>query len=151
MIKLTRHPIDLNALLTELQDDGSGGVVLFLGRVRNHSNGQTVAGLAYEAFEEMAVAQLKKIESEARAKWPVRAMSIHHRLGEMRIGDLSVAVAVACAHRSEAFAACKFAIDTLKVNVPIWKKEFREDGSFWVEGALPNMTKPADKNAEIGK
>jgi len=148
MVQLTRHPIDLNVLLAEVQDDGSGGVVLFLGRVRNHSNGQRVTGLSYEAFEEMAEAQLRKIETQARERWPVRALSIHHRLGEMRIGDISVAVAVACAHRSEAFAACKFAIDRLKVKVPIWKKEIREDGSFWFEGALPDAKNQADKNLE---
>jgi len=145
MVKLTRNPIDVTELLSEVEDDGSGGVVLFLGRVRNHSNGQEVTGLSYEAFEEMAQAQLLKIEEEVRRKWPVRAMSIQHRFGEMRIGDISVAIAVACAHRNEAFDACKFAIDTLKVKVPIWKKEFREDGSFWVEGALPTIT---DKNPE---
>ena len=145
MVKLTRNPIDVLELLSEVEDDGSGGVVLFLGRVRNHSNGQKVTGLSYEAFEEMAQAQLSKIEEEVRRNWPVRGVSIHHRFGEMRIGDISVAIAVACAHRNEAFAACKFAIDTLKVKVPIWKKEFREDGSFWVEGALPTIT---DKNPE---
>jgi molybdopterin synthase catalytic subunit len=145
MIKLTRDPIDVAELLAEVEDDGSGGVVLFLGRVRNHSNGQKVSGISYEAFEEMAEAQLSKIEEEASQKWPVRAMSIHHRFGEMRVGDVSVAIAVACAHRKDAFAACRFAIDTIKIKVPIWKKEFREDGSFWVEGALPSIT---DKNLE---
>jgi len=138
MVKLTRNPIEVAALLAEVADDGSGGVVLFLGRVRDHSHGQKVRGLSYEAFEEMATAQLLKIEEEARRQWPVRAMSIHHRFGEMSIGDISVAVVVACAHRGEAFAACRFAIDTLKERVPIWKKEFREDGGFWVEGALPS-------------
>jgi molybdopterin synthase catalytic subunit len=137
MIKLTRDPIDITGLLAEIEDDGSGGVVLFLGRVRNLSNGQKVSGLAYEAFEEMAGAQLSKIEEETRQRWPVRAMCIQHRFGEMRVGDISLAVVVACAHRKEAFAACQFAIDTLKARVPIWKKEFREDGAFWVEGALP--------------
>lgn len=152
MVKLTRYPIDVAALLSEVEDDASGGVVLFLGRVRNHSAGQKVTGLAYEAFEEMASAQLQKIENEARATWPLRAISIHHRLGDMRVGDISVAVVVASAHRTDAFAACKFVIDTLKVKVPIWKKEFREDGSFWVEGSLPTITVPADnKNPENGK
>jgi len=147
MVKLTRNPIEVAELLAEVEDDGSGGLVLFLGRVRNHSNGQKVTGLSYEAFEEMAQAQLLKIEEEVRRKWPVRTMSIHHRFGEMRIGDISVAIAVACAHRKDAFAACKFAIDTVKVQVPIWKKEFREDGSFWVEGALPSITNKNPENA----
>ena len=134
MVKLSREPIDINAVLAEVEDDASGGVVLFLGRVRDHSSGQRVTGLAYEAFEEMASAQLQKIERDMGRRWPVRAVSIHHRFGEMRVGEISVAIAVACAHRAEAFAACQYAIDTLKVAVPIWKKEFREDGSFWVEG-----------------
>jgi molybdopterin synthase catalytic subunit len=151
MVTLTRNPIDVAKLLAEVEDDGSGGVVLFLGRVRNHSNGHKVSGLSYEAFDEMAQAQLLKIEEEARSKWPVRAMSIHHRLGEMQIGDISVAVAVACAHRGEAFTACRFAIDTLKIKVPIWKKEFREDGSFWVEGALPSVAERSTHNSTENK
>ena len=139
MVKLTRHPIEVAELLASVEDDGSGGVVLFLGRVRNHADGHKVIGLSYEAFEEMAHAQLLKIEEEVRHKWPVCGISIHHRFGDMRIGDISVAVVVACAHRHEAFTACRYAIDTLKVKVPIWKKEFREDGSSWVEGALPEV------------
>lgn len=146
MTKITRHPIDVATLLSEVQDEASGGVVLFVGRVRNRSGGHKVTGLTYEAFEQMAYTQLQKIENEARARWPLRALSVYHRLGDMRVGEISVAVAVASAHRAEAFAACEFVIDTLKVRVPIWKKEFREDGSFWVEGALPSTSEQSPES-----
>ncbi len=134
MIALTDKPIDLAELLAHAEDHGSGGVVLFLGRVRDHSQGQQVTGLEYEAYETMAQAQLQKIADEARRRWPVRKLAIAHRFGRLALGDVSVAIVVSCAHRADAFAACRFVIDTIKHAVPIWKKEFRPDGSSWVEG-----------------
>lgn len=152
MIRITRQPIDVAKLLSEVGDDATGAVVVFVGRVRNHSQGQRVTGLTYEAFEEMAHAQLRKIENEARAKWPLRGIGICHRLSDVRVGEISVAVAVSSAHRAEAFAACKFVIDAVKTRVPIWKKEFREGGSFWVEGSLPTAATAAEnKNPEHGQ
>jgi molybdopterin synthase catalytic subunit len=134
MIQLTDKPINPGDVLAQVGDDGSGGVVLFLGQTRDHSRGGKVVGLEYEAHESLALKQMEKIAAAARERWPVRAMAIVHRTGYLKVGEVSVAIAVACAHRGEAFEACRFAIDTLKKTVPIWKKEFRPDGSFWVEG-----------------
>ncbi len=139
MIQLTNKPINPNDVLAQIGDDGTGGVVLFLGQTRDNSRGEKVIGLEYEAYESLALKQMEKIEAEARQRWPVRAIVIVHRTGYLKIGEISVAIAVACAHRGEAFEACRFAIDTLKKTVPIWKKEFRPDGSFWVEG-IPIQT-----------
>lgn len=121
-------------MLAHVGDEGSGGVVLFLGQTRDHSRGEKVVGLEYEAYESLALKQMEKIATAARERWPLRALAIVHRLGYLKVGEISVAIAAAAAHRGEAFEACRFAIDTLKKTVPIWKKEFRPDGSFWVEG-----------------
>lgn len=134
MVEIIEKPIDPSRLLKAVEDDGSGGAVLFLGTVRDHSQGQKVVALEYEAHEPMALRQMEKIKEEVCRKWPVRGLAIVHRLGHLAVGEISVAIAVSCAHRDEAFAACRFAIDTLKHSVPIWKKEYRPDGSYWVEG-----------------
>jgi molybdopterin synthase catalytic subunit len=147
MIQLTDQPINPADILAQVGDDGTGGVVLFLGQTRDNSRGEKVTGLEYEAYESLALKQMEKIAAEARQRWPVRAIAIVHRTGYLKIGEISVAIAVACAHRSEAFEACRFAIDTLKKTVPIWKKEFRPDGSFWVEG-VPIQTE--EKKSDEG-
>ena len=134
MIEIVQNPIDAAQILSAVEDEGSGGVVLFLGTVRDHAQGQRVVALEYEAYAPMALRQMERIKEEACKKWQVRRMAMVHRTGYMKVGEISVAVAVACAHRAEAFAACRFAIDTLKHSVPIWKKEYRPDGSYWVEG-----------------
>lgn len=135
MIQITHDLIAPARLLAAVEDDASGGAVLFLGCVRDHANGQKVVALEYEAYEPMALRQMERIKDEVCKRWPVRAFALVHRLGYMKVGEISVAIAVSCAHRGEAFEACRFAIDTLKHTVPIWKKEYRPDGSFWVEGS----------------
>jgi len=132
MVRLTREPIDLAALQTVSPRDGA--LCLFAGLVRNENAGRRVTHLEYEAYEEMALLVLAEIEAEARSRWPVTELRIVHRLGRLEIGEASVAVAVASPHRAEAFAASRFAIDTLKQKAPIWKKEFFEGGAVWVEG-----------------
>jgi len=134
MIRITTNSINPADVLAQVGDDSSGGVVLFLGQTRDHSRGEKVIGLEYEAYENLALKQMEKIAAETRQRWPIRTIAIVHRTGYLKVGEISVAIAVACAHRGEAFEACRFAIDTLKKTVPIWKKEFRPDGSFWVEG-----------------
>ncbi|NUO82745.1 molybdenum cofactor biosynthesis protein MoaE [candidate division KSB1 bacterium] len=134
MIQITHNLIDPARLLAAVEDGASGGTVLFLGCVRDHSNGQQVVALEYEAYEPMALRQMEHIKAEVCQRWPVRGLALVHRLGYMKVGEISVAIAVSCAHRAEAFEACRFAIDTLKHTVPIWKKEYRPDGSHWVEG-----------------
>lgn len=132
MIQLTRAPIDLAALQAASAADGA--LCLFVGVVRDQSAGRRVTHLEYEAYEEMALPLLQELAADTKRRWPVSDVRIVHRLGRLQIGEASVAIAVASAHRVEAFAACRHLIDTLKQTVPIWKKEFFEDGAVWVEG-----------------
>jgi molybdopterin synthase catalytic subunit len=138
MVRLTRAPIDLGALTGTTPADGA--VCLFVGVVRNESGGRRVSHLEYEAYEEMALPLMEQIAAEAAARWPVTEVRVVHRLGRLQIGEPSVAVAVASPHRAEAFAACRYVIDTVKARVPIWKKEFYADGSAWIEGAAGGTT-----------
>ena len=135
MVRLVRDPIDVAALHATLPQDGA--LCLFLGVVRNENGGRPVRYLEYEAYEEMALPLMEEIESETRRRWPVTDVRLVHRLGRLEIGEPSVAVAVSSPHRNEAFAACRFAIDTLKAKVPIWKKEFYAGGEAWLEGSAP--------------
>lgn len=151
MLELTHEIIDPSQLLAAVEDDGSGGAVLFLGCVRDHSLDQKVVALEYEAYEPMALKQMAVIEKEVCARWPVRRFAMVHRLGYMKVGEISVAIAVSCAHRAEAFEACRFAIDTLKHAVPIWKKEYRPDGSFWVEGCQAHPFENQTRKEEVHK
>ena len=132
MVRLTRSAIDLAALHAAGAADGA--LCLFAGIVRDHNEGRAVRHLEYEAYDEMALAELTAIEREVRRRWPVSDVHILHRLGRLEIGDVSVAVAVTSPHRAQAFEACRHAIDTVKRTVPIWKKEFYADGSLWLEG-----------------
>lgn len=129
MVRLTRDPIDLAALTGAASGDGA--LCLFVGLVRDHNRGRTVVRLEYEAYEEMALPLMQEIAAETGRRWPVTDVRIVHRLGSLDVGEPSVAVAVASPHRDEAFAACRYAIDTLKATVPIWKKEFYSDGEEW--------------------
>ena len=139
MVRLTRDPIDLAALLPASPADGA--VCLFVGVVRNENGGRPVRYLEYEAYEDMALPLMEQIAAEACRRWPLTEVRLVHRLGRLEIGEASVAVAVTSPHRPEAFAACRYAIDTLKATVPIWKKEFYEDGAVWLEGE-PGSPRP---------
>lgn len=129
---VVREPIDIAALSRTGPEDGA--LCVFTGVVRNHNDGKSVLYLEYEGYEEMVEAIFAEIAAEARTRFGVSRVRIVHRLGRMEIGEASVAVAVSSPHRGEAFEACRFAIDTLKHKAPIWKKEFYEDGSSWLEG-----------------
>ena len=134
-LEITPDPIDPSSV-SRLATPMDGAVVTFLGVVRGATEGKAVAGLDYEAYEEMAVKEMKRIAEEAVDKWAVSRIAIIHRTGSLDVGDVSVAIAVSAPHRGEAFDACEFLIDTLKVSVPIWKKELFKDGSSsWVEHA----------------
>jgi molybdopterin synthase catalytic subunit len=133
MIQLTHDPIDYAALTESVRSNDSGAVVLFLGTVRELTNGRQTVALDYDAYQPMAVAKLQELAAEARRRWPVDQVAIVHRIGHLELGDVSVAVAVSCPHRHDAFEAARFLIDTLKVTVPIWKKENWSDGTTeWV-------------------
>lgn len=126
-------PLSLDALVAEVSSPSCGGVVTFTGVVRDHSRGQAIDHLEYEAYDPLAEAEIQKIRDEARVRWPEVRLAIAHRVGRLAIGDAAVMIAAAAPHRPAAFEACRFAIDTLKRTVPIWKKEFGTEGSYWVE------------------
>jgi len=133
MIHLTRDTIDYTALTEQVRRPDCGGVVTFLGTVRDLTGERVTVALDYEAYPAMAEKKMAEIEGETRERWPVGEMAMVHRLGHLKLGDVSVAVAVSCPHRSQAFEACRFAIDRVKEIVPIWKKENWADGSTeWV-------------------
>ena len=143
-VALVREPIDVAGLAGCSERDG--GVCLFVGVVRNENRGRTVRSLEYEAYEEMALPLMREIAEETRRRFPISSLHLVHRLGPLAVGEASVAVAAASPHRAEAFAACRFAIDTLKARVPIWKKEFYADGSEWLDAPLP-ASPPVDPGA----
>lgn len=133
MIRLTHDAIDHVALTESVRRPHCGAVVTFLGTVRDLTGEQVTVALDYEAYPGMAEKKLAEIEGDTRARWPVGELAIVHRLGRLDVGDVSVAVAVSCPHRAEAFAACKHAIDRLKELVPIWKREHGPAGATeWV-------------------
>jgi molybdopterin synthase catalytic subunit len=136
VVALQDEPIQVERLLDDLAADGDGAVAAFVGRVRDRSAGRPVVGLAYHAWPEMALDELRKIEQRVRDEHGATAVRIVHRTGELRVGEVSVAIAVAAAHRAAALDACRLAIETLKRTVPIWKKERYADGSeAWIHGA----------------
>ena len=133
-IAIVREPIDTGALVAGLQRAEDGAVVVFEGVVRNHSGGKATLYLEYEAYEPMALEQMRALAREARQRWPIDRIGILHRLGRLEIGEASVVIVVTSAHRHPAFEACRHTIDRLKETVPIWKKEYFTDGAVWVEG-----------------
>jgi molybdopterin synthase catalytic subunit len=133
MIEITREVIDYAALAERVRSDSAGGVVLFLGTVRDVTEGRRTASLDYEAYPEMAERKMREIVAEARGRWPIVECAIVHRVGHLELGEASVAIAVSCPHREQAFEACRYLIDRVKEVVPIWKCENWADGtSEWV-------------------
>ena len=133
-VRITRDRIDVSAMLEQLKQPEDGAAVVFEGIVRNHSRGRRTLFLEYEAYEEMALKQLEGLAREARARFEISNAAIIHRLGHLEIGETSVLIVVASAHRAAAFEACRWLIDTLKKTVPIWKKEHFADGAVWADG-----------------
>jgi molybdopterin converting factor subunit 1 len=127
------QPLSLDALVAEVSGPEMGGVVTFTGVVRNQARGAEIDHLEYEAYAPMAEKEMRKIRDAALARWPQVRLALAHRVGRLAIGEIAVAIAAAAPHRAEAFEACRFAIDTLKKTVPIWKKEFATSGAYWVE------------------
>jgi molybdopterin synthase catalytic subunit len=141
MIRLTSEPIDYALLTESVRSSDSGAVVLFLGTVRELTDGRQTIALDYDAYAPMAEAKLNELETQARARWPIDKVAIVHRTGRLELGEVSVAVAVSCPHRHEAFEAARFLIDELKVTVPIWKKENWSDGTTeWIHPGVAPAT-----------
>jgi molybdopterin synthase catalytic subunit len=133
---LTREPIDILTILAEPSSESSGAVVTFQGIVRDHSRGKRVIRLHYEAYEEMALAELDRLAGAMEARPAVEFVKVVHRLGTLGVGETAVCIVVGAPHRSDAFDACRDLIDGLKETVPIWKKEYYQDGEQWIhEGA----------------
>ncbi len=131
---IVREPIDTPGMLRCLKSGDDGAALVFEGVVRNQTRGRRTLYLDYEAYEEMALAQMEALVSEALRQFPVRDVAMVHRLGRLEIGETSVLIVVVSAHRAAAFDACRWLIDTLKKTVPIWKKEYFEDGAVWADG-----------------
>jgi molybdopterin synthase catalytic subunit/molybdopterin converting factor small subunit len=132
--RIVRDPIDYDLIAGDLKAPENGALIVFDGVVRNHSRGRRTLYLEYSAYEPMAAAELEKLAQSALADYSVRNVRIVHRLGRLEIGESSVLIAVASAHRAAAFDAARWIIDTLKKTVPIWKKEYFEDGAVWADG-----------------
>ena len=134
LVRLVHERIVPHDVVPRLERPEDGAIVIFDGIVRNHSRNRRTLRLEYEAYEDMALAKLQELASQSREKFAIRNLAIIHRLGRIEIGESSVLIAVFSAHRAPAFEACRWVIDTLKRTVPIWKKEFFEDGAIWADG-----------------
>jgi len=130
--RLTAEPLSLDAVVDEVRSDDAGAIATFIGTTRLQSRGRTVLHLDYEAYVEMAEQVIAQIAAELQGRYDLCAIAIHHRTGRVEIGEASVVIAVSAPHRQDALAACKDAIDTLKKQVPLWKKEFYEGGEEWI-------------------
>lgn len=139
VFRLVREPIDAPAIVEALKAPDDGALVVFDGFVRNNFKGKSTLYLEYEAYEPMAQAKMREIGAHIREHFAIDRIAMVHRLGRMEIGETSVLIAVASAHRAAAFDACRYAIDALKRAVPIWKKEYFVGGSVWAEGETPGQ------------
>ena len=137
--QLVRDAIRPREIVESLKAPEDGAVVVFDGFVRNSFRGRRTLYLEYEAYEPMAQAKMREIGAQIRAKFQIHRLAIVHRLGRLEIGETSVLIAVSAAHRDAAFDACRYAIDTLKRTVPIWKKEYFTGGAVWAEGEVPSQ------------
>ena len=131
-IQILTTKIKVNEVEQFVADSSCGGVVSFVGIVRDSTDSKPVLQLDFESYEPMAIREMKKIAETVLEEFSVKKIAIHHRVGSLKIGEIAVAIAVSCPHRKDAFAACEYAIDTLKQTVPIWKKEIFQDGEVWV-------------------
>ncbi len=138
MIKITEKPIDVQKVIESATSLGAGAMDVFIGTVRNNAHNKSVRWLEYEAYESMAVAEIKKIIESAATRWGLMGWAVSHRVGTLKPGEVAVVVAVSTSHRKESFEACQYIIDTIKEKAPIWKKEVFEDGEEWVS-AQPKM------------
>jgi molybdopterin converting factor subunit 1 len=140
VFQIVKTPIHIETLVEQLRQPEDGAVVVFDGIVRDNTKGRKTLYLEYEGYEAMALRQMREIRETIRKKWAVNRIGIVHRLGKLQIGEASVVIVLTSAHRKAGFEACQYAIDTLKKIVPIWKKEFFEDGEVWAEGEFPSVS-----------
>ena len=131
-VKIFKNTLEPKWAENFVADEGAGGTVVFVGTVRIQTKGKKVLKLEFESYEPMAIKEMQKIAQAAAKKWDALKIAIHHRVGLLQVGEIPVVIAVSTPHRKAAFEACAYCIDTLKETVPIWKKEFFEDGEVWV-------------------
>ena len=131
-IELLTTPLDVQHCIDFVSTDDAGGIDVFIGTVRNATKGKPVLRLEFEAYDLMAIAEIRKIAEQAKEKFGAKKIALHHGVGILQIGEAAVVIAVSAPHRAAAFDACRYCIDTLKETVPIWKKEIFEDGEVWV-------------------
>ena len=148
-VAVTADPLDLKALTTEIAGSGTGdgAVATFVGLVRDRNQGREVSFLDYEAYEPLAVRALNRILDEARESWPSTRVGVHHRIGRLELGEASIVIVAASAHRGDAFAACRYTIERVKQIVPIWKHEHFAGGDVWLEGATADPDDEAARQA----
>jgi molybdopterin synthase catalytic subunit len=133
VFKITKELLSVESIIAEVNKGGNGGICTFVGTVRDNAEGKGVLQLEYDAYAEMAEKKLADVAAEIKDQWGLTDVSIVHRIGKLEIGEAAVVIAVGAPHRKEAFEACQYAIDRIKEYVPIWKKEYFEDGEVWVE------------------
>lgn len=131
-IEILSEPLNISSYIEKATDPTCGGMDVFIGTIRNKTQDRRVIRLEYEAYIPMAIKEMQKITDDIFQKWDVKNIVIHHRIGILKMGDVAVVIVVSAPHREAAFEACRYAIDTLKQTVPIWKKEIFEDGEVWV-------------------
>jgi molybdopterin synthase catalytic subunit len=131
-INITAEPLDITSCIQAVMSSSCGGIDVFIGTVRSSTKGKAVLRLEFESYEAMALKEMQKIALHIQQHSPVENILIHHRTGILQVGEIPVIIAIAAAHRDAAFEACRYAIDTLKQTVPIWKKEVFEDGEVWI-------------------
>jgi molybdopterin synthase catalytic subunit len=144
-------PLDMARAVSAVERAADGAIVTFLGVARDHNAGRRVRWLEYEAYIPLAIKSFEQIGDEAAARWPGVALAIHHRTGRVEIGEASVVIAAASAHRAEAFAVCRYAIERLKQIAPIWKHEYFEGGESWIEGATADPEDDAAREAAVAR
>lgn len=144
-LAITHEPLALDRLVSEVEQraqpsgEGCGGICTFVGVVRSTHQGRRVRHLEYEAFAPLALKAFARIEAEIDAEWPGAFVAIHHRIGRLQIGEASVVIAAAAAHRAQAFQVCRYAIERVKQIAPVWKHEYFDAGDAWVEGATADI------------
>ena len=132
LVLISEREINPTEVTNLVKSKSSGAINVFIGTVRNSTKNREVVRLEFEAYEAMAIKEINKIVEQVKQRWQINGIAIHHRVGSLEIGDIPVVIAVSTPHRQQGFEACQFAIDTLKLTVPIWKKEIFSDGEEWV-------------------
>ena len=140
--RIVERPVDMDVLIKDVSHDDIGGVCTFIGLVRNHSRGEQVTRLEYQAYPEMSEKKMRQVVAEITERYGVDRVAMEHRIGTLQIGEIAVGIAAASAHRDASFKACRYAIDRIKQIVPIWKKEFGESGAVWVEECPVDVETP---------